>query len=272
MNSEYMGRLARQFGFDQWSQRQGAQDEGLFVWRFAPAGTELSGWRMHRAERSAPAAARAGTAAAAGDGAATDAPGTHSLWVEGKEGGGSMLRVDTYECASRADARTRLLALLGQHQGAAIFQESRDAAGEVAFTAPGGHAQLFARGNLVVQVRNASRQLVAVDAPARELDALLRARPEPAEAEALGMRAGDLAPDDLPALGRRIQAEADEPGQPPVWFKFFATGGEVVLEGGVPVFRPTAGATPAAGPRITTYVVGVPRARPGTDRTFGIGG
>lgn len=270
MNAEFLDGLARQFAFDQWSRPQDTQEEQPFVWRFMPGGDELPGWRMHRADReAAPSAGVVNTFDATRR--APEAAATHSLWLGAGEGEGSMLRVDTLECASRQDARERLLALLGEHQGAAVFRQDRDAAGEVAFTAPGGYAQLFTRGNLVVEVRNAARKLVQVAAQARELDALLLARPAATEAERMGMRASDLAPGELSALAERVAAVEDAPGQPAVWFKFFARGGEVVLEGGRPVFRPATEGPPVAEPRISAYVVGLPRTRPNPGRTFGLG-
>ncbi len=268
MNSESVGRLAKTFDFARWSQPQDTQDGSPFVWRFAPAGTELAGWRLHRVERSG--AAWRPVPPAADAPAGPDTPGTHSLWLDGTERGGSMLRVDTYECASRADARARLLALLGEHQGAALFTEARDAAGEVAFVAPGGHARLFVRGNLVVQVRNASRQLTDVGAPARAFDGLLLARPDPGQAEAMGMHSAEMAPEALAALGEQVEAAAEDPDLRSVWFKFFARGGEVVRQGGRPVFRPRADAG-AAPPQITVYAVGMPRARTELYRVFGFG-
>ena len=268
MNSEHTDLLARQFGFDEWSRPDGAQAENLLVWRFTPRGMELSGWRMHRAERGAGSGGAADAIREADTAVASD---THSLWLDGAERGGSMLRVDTWECASQAAARRRLLELLGEHQGASIFTRSPEGAGEVAFSAPNGHAQMFARGNLVVEVRNASRQLADVSPPARELDALLLARPDPAQAEALGMRGGEVSPAELASFAER--AAADSSDQPDVWFKFLARGGEVVLEGGRPVFRPRPDEKePGAEPRITAYVVGLPRSRPGPEQYFSRGG
>ena len=268
MNSEYAGLLARQFGFEEWSRPEGAQAENLLVWRFTPRGMELSGWRLHRAERGAGAG---GAANVVGETDAAVVSDTHSLWLDGAERGGSMLRVDTWECATQEAARHRLLALLGEHQGASIFTRSRDGAGEVAFSAPNDHAQMFARGNLVVEVRNASRQLTAVSGPARELDALLLARPDPVQAEALGIRAGEVSPAELASFAERVAADASD--QPDVWFKFFARGGEVVLEGGRPVFRARRDEKePGAEPRLTAYVVGLPRSRPGPERDFAPGG
>jgi hypothetical protein len=253
MNTEYLNALREQFGFQAWAENQDPPAERLSVWRFAFTGTELGGLRLQRTDRVQPPpdAGPPGVLAT-----------VHALW-DGAEG--EMLRLDTYECTSGRQARETLLRVLGQHQGAGSLARAQDGAGEVAFEGPNGYTRIFSRGNLVVEVRNASRRLVPVAGHAQRMDKLLLARPDLGTAEQLGMRSAVIHPEELEALAARSDAAFREDGPAAkVWFKFFASGGEVVLEGGRPVFRADAGPA-AAQPGITVYTVGLPRSEPGTD-------
>jgi hypothetical protein len=232
MATEQTKALGERMGFDEWREPRPGDGERLFVWRFALGGGELPGWRVHRVDRPPPG----------------EVVTLQSIWT-GVGGGDELLRVDTFECPSAAAARETMLRVLGDYQGAHALRRG-DGPGEVGFAMPNGHAELFARGNLVVQVRNAGRRLVAVREHAARLDDWLLMRP-PVEPAGITMREETVEPDRVAELASRLEtAEAAWEGRPRAFLKLFVRGGEVVREKGRLAFRGDA----AAG-AVAAYVV-----------------
>jgi hypothetical protein len=145
-----------------------------------------------------------------------------------------LLDVVAFEADSRELARDVLVQVLGEFQ--AVLQRD-DALGEVAFAAPGRGAVVLVVANLVFVVRTADGERKAVAAVAEQLEEHVVSRPQ---------AGGSVVPtidqvavgDKLPDGSRRISLEARDPLGRPLWFKIFASGGDVLRERGELAFRP----------------------------------
>ncbi|MDB6000044.1 MAG: hypothetical protein JWP52_1743 [Rhizobacter sp.] len=76
---------------------------------------------------------------------------TQAIWRLPAAFGHALMRLDTYEAASRGQARELLLGLMGEVQFP-LDRWQHDAPGEVAFASPTSACATFVRGNLVVLV------------------------------------------------------------------------------------------------------------------------
>lgn len=209
--------FAERHDFDDWSEPQrGAR--ALFIWRFALGGHELAGRRALRIETVGH----------------PDAPAIASLWdAEGKDG--VLVRVDVSEAASVPAARAELLRVLGEFQSPQIARVE-GGPGDVAFGPAGYRAVAFARANVVVVVRNAGGEVEPVEAPARELDELLREGPG---AERSPVRpAIRRATAEVTGGEARIDVDAEDPLGRELWFRFAAESGEFRAERDSVLFRP----------------------------------
>lgn len=157
----YLEQLQRRHTFAEWQVPKVSEPvqppEGF-------SGRELPGWNLRRTGRPP-----------ATDGVTS----IRGLWTPAKGGDEPMLDVEVWLCATPADARAWLLALLGDMQGPVGDRVPDGGPGEVAFRLGGGSAVLFARGQAVVRLRNAGRQVVNVGAEATAIDQWLRGAPEP---------------------------------------------------------------------------------------------
>jgi len=152
MNTQHRERLRKRYGWDEWGEPAAARPERPALAARVDARL-LPGWRLHRTD-SLP-------------GEEGRPKGIRSLWT-GDEG--AVLSVEIWACSSPADARELLLELLGQFESPRVERGQGAAAlGEIAF-AHGEQTLLFARENLVVQVRNAGPRIVPVLEAARLLD------------------------------------------------------------------------------------------------------
>ena len=86
------------------------------------------------------------------------------------------MRVDVFALESVQAAHEYLVDALGEFESSAIRRRTDTNIGDVAFGTE--TVMLFARGNLVVVVRNAGREIVPVNAIARAVDAAVLGRPE----------------------------------------------------------------------------------------------
>jgi hypothetical protein len=154
MNAERLERLKKRHRYDEWS--AGAEGQGNGAPRDLRVTEDLlPQWRLDHAD----VLRREGLP-----------PMTQAIWTRDKE---EALSVEVWECASTAAARELLLTLLGQFESPLVERVAGpESVGDVSF-GHGEHMVLFARGNIVVQVRNAGRELVPVADPAREIDARL---------------------------------------------------------------------------------------------------
>lgn len=254
MDEKVAERLKQRFQFDQWGGRSAplpGQPQGgaaaftmkaaldtaeaaavtagmrsLFVEGYTAPPDALPGWRLARWRRLP---SRAGTVH------------RDALWQDAGGDPETALRLEVYECPSREAAHELVIELLANFQSPLIERRQEPPVGDVAFAAPGDTALLFARGNVVMVLANAGRNLVPVSGLAVRLDEDL-ASPPPApagtaataaiqrfEAAATVTAAGAPAPLRLePATG----AEG-------VGWKLFCSSGEVVREGDHLAFHAT---------------------------------
>jgi hypothetical protein len=237
MNAPFEERLRQRHDYESWRDRNTLEEE-LFIWQFFFAGDVFPGWRVHRTQRVE---------------AAGWPPGIQSIWRPPGEDTQTLLAVDAYECASRAAAHAFLIQLLTGFQSPEVSRQDPPAVGDVVFAVPGETALLFARANLAFLIRSAGRQVLPVTEVARQLDRELTARPEVTEARlAPDIRRFALAaPEIQVGVSVPLEIEASDPREERLWFKFFSSAGQVLLEDGKLVYRPL-----AAGPQqVTVYVI-----------------
>jgi hypothetical protein len=209
--------LGERYEFAAW-RLAGQPAETLYVLNFVMSPGDVAGYRPERIEEQ-----QAGEVW----------PRSHrSLWrSEADEE--AVIEVQVLEADSRDLARAVLLQSLGQFQ--AVLESDPDV-GEVAFATRGRGAVVFALANLVVLVRAADGPQRSVAEVSKVIEGRLRARPE--EGGAVVPEIERLAPGpQLPDGAFRISLEAHDPLGRPLWFKLFASGGEVVKEAGELAFR-----------------------------------
>lgn len=241
MDARSLAQLQERYSFDEWKGRSTLQ-ENLFVWKFFLTGSEIPGWRPHRIQFVQP------------DGFP---PSIQSIWTQANDKnaddtGSKLLRVDAYECASRSAAHEFLTELLGEFQSPEIKRDDQTSVGDVAFTSDGGYNVLFARANMVLLVQNAERELVPVADVAGGLDAELTRRPSPDDHAVVPLFERVVVAAEA-KTGQRVPIvlEASDPLDRPLWFKFFTTLGEVVLDGGQPLYT----AADSGQDQLTVYAI-----------------
>jgi hypothetical protein len=225
--SDGLEEFRRRHGFEDWRGAR-ASDGELFVWGFFFGGQELPGRRALRIDT-------------------VDAPGwppaVQSLWgVEKDEsapGEEPLVRIDVYECTSRAEAHELVVRLLAEFQSP-LIERRRNGLGDVAFGMPGDRSLVLARANAAVIVRNAGTEIQAVEPVADEIDKLFAApldldrstvRPEirrVALAEGKPTRAVPI----------ELMIEAEDPLGRRVWFRLSAKGGEFSSRDGRVFYAP----------------------------------
>jgi len=218
MASEFTDALKERFAFEQWA-TPAPRDENVFVWHFVPSNLALAGWTLQHLQLIEPVPA--------GDVRITD-----SLWTSGDERA-KALHLNSYECASRTEARQQVLGVFADFQGPAL--ERSDDAGELAFVTPKKTTVLFVRGNLVVLLRNGGEKLANVAPLARSIDDQLTATPP--KRPGIAMNAG-VAKESVSA-GRTVALTLPEPAEEES-VRIIARGGEVRVEKGRPVYAASA--------------------------------
>lgn len=236
MDEQMQSELRRRVAFEEW-RHIGTSGERLFIWQFALYGNEFSGWEAHRIQ----------TVETVGR-----PPSIQTIWK--RPAGGAtdeLLSVHLYECTSLAAARELLVQMLADFQAPQVARLDKAPAGDVAFGSPEDTFVLFTRANLVLLVRNAERKHIPLSNEVRPFDEYLIRRPDDEgdqrvvpEIERFG-----LAEEMSPAVGASLPLElrASDPLDRPLWYKFFSSGGEVLVEDGRLTYRPT-----SAGPQIVT--------------------
>jgi hypothetical protein len=234
LRSEY---LKQQYAFDAWRDRN-SLGEHLFVWKLFLSGSEIPGWQALRVQPRQQ----------------EDGPSIiKSTWQRAEGGTDAAFNIDIFECASRAAAYEALIDVLGEFQSSLITRQEQSSVGDVAFTVPEGYSLLFARANLVVLVRNAGRRLVPVTDLARQFDQDLIARPVTEGVKVVPEIKRFEAPLGAAQVGRsvRLEVEAEDPLERPLWFKFFSRPGEVRLEEGHPASEPAG----TGAQEVTVYAI-----------------
>jgi hypothetical protein len=146
--------LKQQHRFSEWAGR-GALPQGRRAEPPALTGKELPGWTLERTDQH------------------------KTFWRRGGAGGrtsDAVVRVDIFALDSVQAAHEYLVDALGEFESSAMRRRTDANIGDVAFGTEA--VMLFARGNLVVVVRNAGREIVPVTAIARAVDAVVLGRPE----------------------------------------------------------------------------------------------
>jgi len=157
MHAEQRRFLEERYDASAWHGRSPRRGRPLKGFTFE--GVEIPGWALLRTQRDD----------------REEPPAIRSIWSRGED---RLLAVDLFECASVKAAHDQLIEALGNFESDAIERQAeKGAPGDVAF-ALGDTMVLFARGNLVVLIRNAGRTAVSVRKVARELDGLLGERLE----------------------------------------------------------------------------------------------
>lgn len=152
MNGERLKHLKQRYGFDDWPAAYGAGGGDLRL-PTLPAGL-LPGYSLHRSEPLREEGLP---------------PGLRILWVEGSGAEGTILSAELWQCPSASAARELLLEILDQFQSPLVERlEGTRAAGDLAF-GHGEHAIVFTLRNLVVQIRNAGREVTPVAEAAQRL-------------------------------------------------------------------------------------------------------
>jgi hypothetical protein len=156
MDETVRKQLQARFDFASWKQAPSEAAE-ISTRGLIQVGSELGGWTARRVQAVTVSGARGAY---------------QSMWQQGASAE-TLLRLDVIEAVSAAAAREVVLELLGQFQSPEIRRLPASPPGDLAFGAPGDTVMLFARGNVVVMVRNAGRAVVAVADFAHAVDGSL---------------------------------------------------------------------------------------------------
>jgi len=153
LDREQREMLERQHEFSAWQAADATGEKP--VQGFVFKGDELPGWELVKSRRKD----------------ALDPPRLDTFWQSEDDSADTLLGVQLIERPSVAAARETLLELLGEFESAGIARRTDLPIGDVVF----GHEFMlvFARGNLVIQVRNAGRRVVQVEDVARTVDAVV---------------------------------------------------------------------------------------------------
>jgi hypothetical protein len=142
-------RLKERHRFAEWAGRTSESKERR-VGQLAFTGRELPGWALERAERPQGA----------------EPPRLTSFWRRGTSD--AVLRIDVFECGSVDAAHEYLIDALDEFQSSGMGRRTEAGFGDVAFGSD--TVALFARGNVVVVVRNAGREVTSVTGVAQAID------------------------------------------------------------------------------------------------------
>lgn len=130
----------------------------ILCWPFNLSGGEIPGWRLIRARRAVEW---------------NEVPSVNILMTPEHDGTDARLWLVSWTLPSRVNAHRHLALLLGRLQRGSPPQLDPPPVGDVAFGTADRHILTFARGNLVVRLRNAGSQVVRLEEAASAIDALL---------------------------------------------------------------------------------------------------
>jgi hypothetical protein len=246
MTSQSLEQLKLKHKYETWRNTT-TLEENLFIWKFFLTENEFPDWQPHRIQK-------------------VEAPGwppfTQSIWRTPDGKMDRLLAVDVYECTSRLAAHELVVRLLGEFQSPGLERQKQEDTGDVAFTGHGDTFILFSRANLAVLVRNAGRELLPVFKTAWQFDQHLIGRPD-AKAQKVIPEITRFATAPqvrlLPSEERKLQVgsliglwlDAIDPLQRPLWFKFLSRFGEVQVQEGRLVYRPTS----AGSQEVTVFAI-----------------
>jgi hypothetical protein len=95
----------------------------------------------------------------------------------------ALVRVDVDVCSSQSTARDFLLQRIGRFQTPTLIRQIDCGIGDVTFIEPESGAVLFARGNLVLQVRDAGSGCISLADAALALDNVIKRSPQDESAQ-----------------------------------------------------------------------------------------
>lgn len=225
MDEQLLEYLKRHHAYERWRDST-SLDENLFIWKFFLGGNELPGWHVVRIQPNEKAAW---------------SPSIESMWQRNDEGGEELLNLNIFQCPSRMAAHEFLLQLLSDFQSTRVARKEQIEVGDVAFGGPEDTFLLFTRANLVLLMRNAGRELISITEIARHFDRDLVSKPETMEVKVAPEIRRFYSPAIKFQVGVNVplEVEAFDPLKRPLWYKFFSRFGEVLLEEGRLVYRPT---------------------------------
>jgi hypothetical protein len=270
MPNEITATAARRYGFESWRGRT-LLPQRLFVLNYGVSGGEIRRWDLQkvkpmRAVGGASPADGGPTAFVIGDvrpgelsrsvlsqppspltlplsphGTAAGVPSalppahTRTFWRPA-DSPQALVEAELHECSSITAAHEWLLHLLTVFESPLMERQDTPAMGDVCFSGPAPTVFLFARGNMVVNVRNAGREIVEVAEVARSMDGNLIAKPQgvrtvgkPAPkaraVDVVKFRTGTRIRVDL---GHAVFGATRGAAQPPAtMWKVFYTGGDI---------------------------------------------
>jgi hypothetical protein len=257
MDANLFDFLKQTYDYEDWAGRNKLA-ESLFIWEYALVEDELPGWQIHHAQSlpPPPASLLPETARMHGAPAAGWLRAIQSIWSP-PGGGDSLLNIDIYECASRRSGHELLTRLLGEFQSPAGSLQEQTAIGDVAFADPRDAVMLFARANLVILLRNAGRDLVPASELAARFDQEFTSKPEAADEPAAPeiRRFQTLEKEIQVGRDASLELEALARTEQPVWYKLFASSGEIRAEQERLIYEPAESGTQ----EITIYAIGADR-------------
>jgi hypothetical protein len=165
-----------------------------------------------------------------------------AFWTKAGGGDEELIRFDVFESASRLAAHTNMVRILASSEVPSGFIRRANAFGDVAFVGPHDTFAAFARGNLLLLVRNAGRRAVEVPAFANDLDHDLISTPSAADALA---RPADGAPQFRRLAADRAAAQRGvvpidldvDRGSDPVCVKVVSPSGTLFMRDGRVMYR-----------------------------------
>jgi hypothetical protein len=243
MNEQHYEEIKKRFSFDEWRNRN-TLEENLFIWQFFFLGDEFPNWQLHktRSLEAPPSEPKTvGTRMFAQEFFGHTPRVIQSVWQPAARQTGTIVSVDTYECASRAAAHELLIRTLGEFQSPLLRRQAENVAGDVAFTHPGSGIMLFARANHLIVIRSIGQVTVPVTELARQLDNdLIEKPPAPISRAEPTIRSLKAEAEEL-EVGSRVPLEIDVDRLPDrqLIYKFFSRDGEVLAEEGRLLYRPT---------------------------------
>lgn len=225
MDESALQRVKDSFAYERWRGRN-TLDEGLFVRGYAIRPDLLPGWRLHRqVPLSEDGPVRA----------------TRSIWMREPADPDALLRVEVYECESRAEAQELAVQLLANFQSPFVALREDLRLGDAAFMSRDQGAVVFARANLVFVVARAGRKPVPVLEVADQLDDDLTqppGTPAPPRRSVRGVVARALTA-AAPAAAMEADAVEKAPEPRAETRRYFSRAGEVRAEGARLVFDRT---------------------------------
>jgi hypothetical protein len=223
LDEELLERLKLVFEADSWRELK-LLTEDLFISELNFQSNLLAGWNLQRIEKTEP----------------TQLPrAIKSIWQPSYSQSETLLRLDSFECASLPAAHDLLLEILTQFQSRELSRrEAKGRFGDIVFASHDNTQILFARANLIVRLRNIQKDLVSLTEVATQVDDSIIRRPSTQGGQAIVEmdRFEIFQPDSSPYAFLRIKMPDPFAGLD-LTFKFFSKTGEVSIRDGHLVYR-----------------------------------